>query len=132
MRSVGILVAVEYHQAFGDLAGIYLEDSWVLDIASSDRDVSFRLEAVLTPQHPRYRPPEPGEQYCYLDGWLIVRSTEPIEVWLSRAGPAIDAAGEPDLGNIDRFAAGLDDVWEIVGDWGHARAVDPEVTVRFE
>lgn len=62
----------------------------------------------------------------------MVRSDEPVEVRLSGAPPGIDASGDPDLGNIDRFAEGTDDVWEVVGDWGHARAMHPKVTLRFE
>ena len=123
---------VEYHQAFPDLAGVYLEDSWVLNVAPTEHGVSFRLEAVLTPEHPRYRPRQADEQYCYLTGWLSVRSSEPVEVRLSGLPPAIDVSGEQDLGNIDRFVLHAGEVWAMEGDWGSARVAHPEVSLRFE
>jgi hypothetical protein len=42
---------VEYQDAFADFAEIYLEDSWVLDVAATEHGVSFRLDG------PDARPP---------------------------------------------------------------------------
>jgi len=61
-----MLRTVEYQDVFADLADIYLEDSWVLDVSATEHGVAFRLDAVLTPDHLRYHPPAPGEQHCYL------------------------------------------------------------------
>lgn len=68
---------MDYSEAFPDLAGVLLEDSWVLDIAPSERAVSFQLDVVLTPDHPRHRPPTTGEQHCYLTGCPF---TGPVEL----------------------------------------------------
>ncbi len=125
---------MEYHEAFPELAGIYLEDSWVLEVAPSTTGMSFRLEVVLTPEHPRYRPPAAGEKHCYLAGWLTVRSREPIDADLSGAAPATDATGTgtSDFGNIDRFVVGPGETWEMEGSWGQVQVVRPEVSLLFE
>ncbi len=44
VRRAVILLAVEYQDAFTDLAGIHLKDSWVLDIAPTAHGVTFRLK----------------------------------------------------------------------------------------
>ena len=61
-----MLATVEYQDASADFAEIYLEDSWVLDVAVTEQGVAFRLDAVLRPDHTRYRPPASDEQHCYL------------------------------------------------------------------
>lgn len=67
-----------------DLAGLYLEDSYVLAISETPRRLSFMLDAVLTPAHPRYRAPLPGEQHCYATGVLIFEGITTIE-WIRRS-----------------------------------------------
>ena len=47
-----------------EMQHVYLPDSWVLAVETDATRVCFVLEAVLTPEHPRYySPPKPGEQY---------------------------------------------------------------------
>lgn len=129
-RRNGILLVVDYYAAFDALAGVYLEDSWVLEVAPSHTGLAFRIEAVLTPDHPLYEPPVRGEQYCYRTAWMDVRSPEPVELELSGAAPARDASGTTDLGNIDSFAPDSDG-WSLEGSWGNARIRDPSVSLRF-
>jgi hypothetical protein len=122
---------MKYYEAFSDLAGVYLEDSWVLELAPSDDGLALRLDTVLTPEHPLHESPKPGEQHCHRTAWLSVRA-DPIEVHLSGSPPARDASGELDFGQVDAFVFNPgDDRWELEGDWGHARAGSPEVTLRF-
>lgn len=124
--------AMQYYEAFSDLAGVYLEDSWVLELAPHDHGLALRLETVLTPEHPLYEPPMPGEQHCYRMGWLNVQGG-PIELHLSGSRPATDATGEVDFGHVDVFAfSQAEDRWELEGDWGYARVRRPEVTLRFD
>lgn len=124
--------AMQYHEAFSDLADVYLEDSWVLELAPSDDGLALRIDAVLTPEHSRYEPPKQGEQHCYKRGWLSVLA-ESIEIALSGRPPAIDATGEADFGNLDAFAFDpTDERWKLEGEWGDARALDPKVTLRFD
>lgn len=56
---------------FSGLADIYLEDSYVLEILEEPGKLTFKLDAVLTPEDPAYQPPRPGEQYCYRTGRLV-------------------------------------------------------------
>lgn len=100
-----------------DLAGIYLEDSYVLDITENPGTLTFRMELVLTERHPSYHPPQPGEQYCYARGSLRFEDATGIE-WLERSPHVYtDAGGEEDLGNIDHLTS-EDGRWRAGGDWG--------------
>lgn len=102
------------------LSAVYLEDSYVLDIVEEPSELSFRLNIVLTEQHPAYRPPQRGEQHRYADGWLILPGVTRTK-WESRSTQRYtDATREEDLGNID-FMQRVDDQWLIGGDWGEVR-----------
>ena len=106
------------YTAFPDLADVYLEDSYVLAIDETPTSLTFTLDVVLTPEHPRYHEPRSGEQYCYADGFLTLAGATKIE-WLSRSSNAFtDASGEEDLGNIDTFHQDADH-FDLAGDWGH-------------
>lgn len=126
---------MEYQDAFEDLADIYLEDSWVLEVSPTEQVATFRLDAVLTPDHPRYQPPAPGEQHCYRRARLSVASSKRSTLHRSDAPPATDASGEVDFGNIDVFTLvdwDGDIAWEMSGDWGDLLTVEPSVAVTFE
>jgi hypothetical protein len=111
------LVTVQNYTDFPDLTQVYLEDSFVLDITEDASSISFELEAVLTPQHPAYHAPQPGEQYCYADADLIIDGATKVH-WIERTHHAYtDASGESDLGNIDSMLH-TNDHYDIAGDWG--------------
>lgn len=74
---------MSYAATFEPLAHVYLEDSWVLEMLPSTNGIAFRLEAVLTPDHPLYAAPGPGEQHCYRTAWLGVASEQQIDLTLS-------------------------------------------------
>ncbi|MBE1502249.1 hypothetical protein H4696_009349 [Amycolatopsis lexingtonensis] len=116
---------------FADLAHVYLEDSYVLGIDEAPESLSFTLDIVLTPPHPRYHDPASGEQHCYAAAVLTIAGVRKIE-WLSRSTQTYrDATGEEDLGNIDSFQY-HDGRYEIAGDWGHVRVHSPaEPRVTF-
>lgn len=102
------------------LEGIYLEDSYVLAIAETPTELDFSLLAVLTPDHPAYRDPLPGEHYCYARGTLSFLNASRIE-WVRRSTTHfIDAAGEQDLGNIDVLEVD-GTAFLAEGDWGEVR-----------
>ncbi|WP_226862916.1 hypothetical protein [Mycolicibacterium baixiangningiae] len=61
------------------LAGIYLEDSYVLDVAETPGQLTFMLDAALTPESPQYRPPRPREHHCYTPGKLISSGASRID-----------------------------------------------------
>ncbi|WP_206510407.1 hypothetical protein C5142_23005 [Rhodococcus sp. BGS-1C] len=113
---MGIALNNNYSQLRG-LAGVYLQDSYVLSISQAPGEFTFVLDAVLTPESTRYEPPKPGEQYCYARGRLVFADANDIK-WVARStGRYIDANGAVDLGNIDslRFEQG---VYKAEGDWG--------------
>lgn len=119
-----------YFRAFPVLQGVYLEDSWVLDVSPSEDACAFHLEAVLTPDHPRYRSPHAGEQQCYAGATLLLTSASPISFHRSDMQPATDATGESDWGNIDTFEA-VDweghHAWSLHGAWGELVIAEPAV-----
>lgn len=114
------------------LSDLYLEDSYVLDIAESAGRLTFSMSAVLTPEHPAYRDPLPGEQYCYADGALVFSGVAHTD-WLERSTQRyVDATGGTDLGNIDTLTS-ADGTYEVAGDWGRVRircARPPRFTLR--
>ncbi len=117
-----------YFEAFSELAGTYLEDSWVLSVAGEDRYATFDLDLVLTPEHPAYRPAKAGEQHCYVRALLTI-SANGLVFHPSGAPPAVDATGEEDFGNIDAFLEVGDDCWRIEGSWGTLDVRSPHVSV---
>jgi hypothetical protein len=109
------------YKSFRGLAGVFLEDSYVLGISESSEQIVFHLDAVLTSEHPAYHSPRPGEQYCYEKGSLVFPDVTRVE-WFRRNGSSryTDASGEEDLGNIDTLTV---DGGAVVaeGDWGAVR-----------
>lgn len=107
---------IDYTKMAG-LDGLYLEDSFVLGITTKAGSVDFSLDAVLTPKHPDYHQPPPGEQYCYRK--IILRFPRAVEAdWDSRSRDIrIDASGERDLGHIDSLYRNANR-YHISGDWG--------------
>ncbi len=124
-----------YDVAFDDLAGVLLEESYVLSIEERDDAVEFSLDAVLTPSHPAYRPPGPNEQYCYWRGLLVVASVERPRLRRSGGPPATDATSEQDLGNIDSLIA-VDadsrDLWAMGGCWGELKRLNRTLASSFQ
>jgi hypothetical protein len=105
---------------FPELDGVYLEDSYVLTVIERPRALTFTLEAVLTPDHPRYRPPRPGDQYCYANATLTFPDVSAVE-WIRRSpNRYVDASGEEDLGNIDSLTT-ENGTYHVDGDWGEVR-----------
>lgn len=108
------------------LESYYLEDSYVLAIKDhTPGELVFRMELVLTKQHPDYQAPRPGEQYCYARGRLRFRQVTRIE-WISRDERVFtDAHGDEDLGNIDFLQRTDDERWRLGGDWGEVLVHTP-------
>jgi hypothetical protein len=119
---------IDYSQYPG-LAGIYLEDSYVLDIAETPGQLTFTLDAVLTPESPAYRAPRPGEHHCYALGRLVFSDALRIEWERRTAAWYTDAEGEKDLGNIDDLMV-EGEAFVAEGDWGKVRLVAAQP--RFE
>lgn len=119
------------YEKFPGLAGVYLEDSYVLAIAESADRLTFKLDAVLTPDSPAYHAPRTDEQYCYAMASLVFPDVKGIE-WLARADRHYtDATGEEDLGNIDTLDV-TDDLFVAEGDWGCVRIRGSQSYVELE
>ncbi|BBZ06298.1 hypothetical protein MDOR_04670 [Mycolicibacterium doricum] len=112
---------IDYSQ-FPGLTGVYLEDSYVIGIAEAPGQLTFKLDAVLTPESPAYHPPQPGEQYCYALGTLTFAGASRIEWERRTTARYTDADGEEDLGNIDIVAVDGEALL-VEGDWGRVRIV---------
>lgn len=121
-----------YDLAFPDLRHVHLEDSWVLRLDPAEHAVAFTLETVLTPEHVRYHPPRPGEQYCYERAVLTLSSPSPVAYQLSGSMPHHDPSGLDDLGNIDTFQECDSNSWELTGDWGLLTIVNPLLSLMLE
>lgn len=96
---------------------VFLEDSFVVDIRESVAEVSFGVELVLCENHPMYRSPKIGEQYCYRKADIVFGNVCNVK-WLERSNRSfIDANGTMDYGNIDVFKF-LSEGYYLEGDWG--------------
>jgi len=122
------------YSAAAELAGVYLEDSYVLGITEELPRLTFKIEAVLTPDSPRYHTPDPDEQYCYAMGQLVFRDVSRVAWERKSFRRYTDAEGAEDMGNID-FLRRYGDHWYIGGDWGEARVfttAQPEFVLMDE
>lgn len=99
------------------LSGLLLEESWVLTIAAQPGRLTFVMDFVLVPDHPEYREPRRGEQFCYRRGELRFRRVGRV-AWTNQGAPPVtDACREIDHGHIDSFE--WDDMGGLLeGDWG--------------
>jgi hypothetical protein len=123
-------VATSYEEAFDPLRGIYLEDSWVLDLVPTESSIAFELDAVLTPEHPEYRGPRPGEPHDYRRARLLVTGDR-ATVELSGLPAAVDVSGEADLGHIDAWAVDDTGTSKLTGDWGSAEVTNARVQLNL-
>lgn len=98
--------------------GLYLEDSFVLQIIETKELVSFQMEFVLTKEHPSYQEPLDNEMYCYRYGVIdFIAPKRVLWEYRNQKVVSIDANGENDFGNIDIFSK-YRDVYSLEGDWG--------------
>ncbi|HMS30759.1 MAG TPA: hypothetical protein PKD32_12975 [Saprospiraceae bacterium] len=98
--------------------GLFLEDSFVLQIIEVPELISFQVEFVLTEDHPEYKKPLDDEMYCYRFGEINFKNPKQV-IWKvkNQKAVSIDANGDNDLGNIDLFFKSGDD-YSLEGDWG--------------
>jgi hypothetical protein len=115
------------------LQAVYFEDSYVLGIREWNGVIDFLLDLVLTPQHPLYAPPAPGQQHCYRPARLRFPHVTRAE-WAQRViVPARDANGDVDYGNIDKLER-RERGYDVAGDWGSVRieSASPELLLLDE
>lgn len=120
---------VEYPQLDG-FENVYLEDSFVLGIEATPARLALDVELVLTPQHPAYHPPAPGEQNCYVRATIEFQNVRHL-VWAGQGTPpAVDAAGDKDYGGIDALLWD-GSVFHLEGDWGAIDVASATPAIRL-
>jgi hypothetical protein len=109
--------AVPYHELPG-FDGYYFEDGWVLGLYASDREFLIDIDAVLTPRHPDFGPPNPGDKYRYRRVAVRFPNVRDLE-WIKPLDlrGTLDPDGTVDYGNIDFFVRS-GDVSRLGGKWG--------------
>ena len=112
---------VNYYE-FEGFENTFLEDSFVLDLMITPLIFSIKLELVLTPEHPLYQKPLPGEAHCYRKAQIIFPNVKSV-VWRDKIQTAYrDATGDTDFGTLDGFIL-TDGIYKIDGDIGNIEVV---------
>lgn len=109
-----------------ELAGVDLEDSWVLGwrYDAPGGRLTIELEVSLWPGHPAYEGSRPGEHTCYRPATLAfegVASASGLRPQAEVPGH-LDRDGTRDYGSVDGLE-GADGVFRLAGEMG-------DVTVR--
>jgi len=110
--------------------GLYLEDSWVLDITARPGVLEFVVDLVLRESHPRYEAPKAGEHYCYRRGVLRFPGVSSLRWDKQGTVQAIDATGERDYGSVDTLGM-TDHAYTVEGDFGRIVVESAPPTVEF-
>ncbi len=119
-----------YYEFVG-FSGVYLEDSFVLQISESDTELVFDMEFVLTEDHPLFEEKKVGEQYCYRKGKLLFSGVSSVH-WMKKSDLYFrDANDEEDYGNIDVFRKISNEVYNLSGDWGELNISASQVDIIF-
>jgi hypothetical protein len=113
------------------LSHLVLEDSYVLGIVIKPYHVTFRIDFVLTPEHPDYSPPSPGENECYRRGTLRIADFRTVSWRAANLKPSVDAIGEKDYGHVDQSSF-EGDLISLRGDWGDIDVVGGTLHVSFD
>ena len=102
--------------------GVFLEESYVLDVVATPGSLRIELDVVLEPSHPNYIPPAEDERFCFRRARLLFEGVRGLR-WEGQGAPsARDASGEVDLGHIDSCRL-VDSTFELEGDWGQLEVV---------
>jgi hypothetical protein len=128
LRSGGQGEAIPY----SDLPGFerfYLEDSYVIDIRSSEHELALDVEAVLTPSHPDFGEPNAGKMYRYRRVTIRFPNVRRID-WIRPLilRPTRDPDGSIDYGNIDFFMLERGS-YRLGGEWGEVVVVGDQPVV---
>lgn len=100
-----------------ETAHLLLQDSWVLGFAVTPTEFAVRIQFALLESHPEYRPPRPGEIYCYREGLLRFTDFNSLVWRASGAKAALGPQGEIDYGSVDSLV-GASDGYALEGDFG--------------
>jgi len=126
-----ILKSKKKNSELDQFKGIYLEDSFVLQIIEWLGKISFKTEFVLTKANPLSHQPKIDEIYCYQNGFIyFIFPFKVIWEYKNIHNLSIDAKGETDLGNIDAFYE-TGENYSLEGDWGKVLISCKELRVEL-
>jgi hypothetical protein len=114
---MGLVMAMQHYSELEELAGLYLEDSWVLDVVARPGLLRLEADLVLREIHPFFRAPLVNEQYCYRRGVLVFTGVTRLEWDGQGLTPAHDSTGQIDYGSIDVMSF-VNSKYRIEGDFG--------------
>lgn len=117
-----------------ELAGVDLEDSWVLGWrydAPAGR-LTIEVEASLWPGHPAYEPPAAGEHTCYRRATLTFEGVASVSGLRTQSGVPghLDADGTRDYGSVDGLE-GADRVFRLAGEMGDVTVAAAVLRLRI-
>ena len=119
-----------YYWSIPGFDGLYLEDSWVLDITARPGVLELVVDLVLRESHPSYEAPKAGEQYCHRRGVVRFEGVSSLRWEGQGSVPAVDATGERDYGSVDALRV-TDDAYMVEGDFGRIAVASPPPSVEF-
>lgn len=97
---------------------VVFANSYVLGLRIEPYAVFLRMDFVLSPSHPQYRPPPPNESACFRRGTLTIKGFKRLTWEATNVPPARDADAELDWGCLDVFRR-TSEGWYLEGDWGN-------------
>jgi hypothetical protein len=111
--------------------GMYLEDSFVLEVQATPGRLRITLDLRIGRAHPSYRDPLEGEVACFREAVIEFPAVQEL-TWTRQGAsrPAVDASGEQDWGGIDSLRK-VGAIHQLEGDWGVIEIVSQEPTVRI-
>jgi hypothetical protein len=122
---------VKSYTEIDGLENIVLEESYVLGITATPGHLVFRVDFVLTADHPLYRPPAAGNTECTRTGEISFEAVESLQWSGQGAPPARDASGEIDYGHIELFEW-KPGCYRLEGDWGFIEVASLGVRVTID
>ena len=103
------------------IAGLNLEDTFVLAWHRFSEALTFHVLASLLPEHPESSPPTEGEWACYRAGLVHFFGVTSVEGLVAQASVAFatGASGEVDYGCIDGLSLGGPGQYLVSGEFGN-------------
>ncbi len=113
--------------------GIDLSESYILSWFTEDKQVAFRVDFVLSPEHPAYSPPPPTEYACFRLGTLSFNGVGSVDGLpeLSKVRAATDASGEFDYGHVESLSF-YSGIYEVGFEFGIAKIEAESISVSLE
>jgi hypothetical protein len=113
------------------LEDIVLEESYVLGITATPGQLVFKVDFVLTTDHPLYQPPPAGTIECFRRGGFRFQTVKSLQWSDQGAPPTRDPNGEIDYGHIEWFEW-KPGCYRLEGGWGFIEVAGGDVQVTID